>query len=94
MATALERAAALGRAAPAASLPLLAHLIAERRAALLHYAATGARHGIDYACTPTTPPIPSCLPACLPAFFLLSFLLSSLPPRRANECMQLQAGMQ
>lgn len=90
MATALERAASLGRAAPAASLPLLGHLIAERRAALLQYAATGARHGIDYACTPTTPPnppaclpacLPTCLPACLPSYtlpcFLPSFLISS-----------------
>lgn len=39
---ALERAATLGRASPAASLPLLAGLIAERRAALLQYAASGA----------------------------------------------------
>ena len=38
----LERAAVLGRSAPAASLPLLAGLIAERRAALLQHAGSGA----------------------------------------------------
>lgn len=38
---ALERAAALGRASPTASLALLAGLISERRAALLQYASSG-----------------------------------------------------
>jgi hypothetical protein len=37
----LERAAVLGRTAPAASLPLLAGLMAERRASLLQIAASG-----------------------------------------------------
>ncbi len=45
----LERAAVLGRTAPAASLPLMAGLMAERRASLLQIAASGATN--THACS-------------------------------------------
>ena len=41
-ALALDRGAALGRAAPAAALPLVASLLAEKQAVLLHSSPGGA----------------------------------------------------